>query len=73
MKGSVIVNKVPGNFHFSVHHYPNVAKKAFQTSMPLDFTHYIETLTFGNEKQMQIMTKKFDENFSSQVHGSEVI
>lgn len=41
--------------------------------MPLDFTHYIETLTFGNEKQMQIMTKKFDENFSSQVHGSSVI
>jgi CTP-dependent riboflavin kinase len=48
LSGFVFINKVPGNFHISGHHYPEVVQKLYMTGHTLDFSHKINHLSFGS-------------------------
>lgn len=49
VEGTVIINKVPGNFHLSTHAFGQVVQMLYMSGHPLDFTHTVNHLSFGNE------------------------
>lgn len=53
VEGTVIINKVPGNFHLSTHAFGEVIQKLYMTGHRLDFSHTINHLSFGNDTQMK--------------------
>ena len=53
VEGTVIINKVPGNFHLSTHAFGQVVQKLYMGGRTLDFTHTINHLSFGNDTQMK--------------------
>ena len=53
LEGTVIINKVPGNFHLSTHAFGYVIQKIYMNGRKLDFTHTIHHLSFGNDTQMK--------------------
>jgi len=59
LSGFVFINKVPGNFHISGHHYPEVVQMLMMQGHSLDFTHKINHLSFGNMKDIQHIEKNF--------------
>ena len=50
LAGTVIINKVPGNFHVSTHAFGEVVQKLYMTGRKLDFSHVINHLSFGNDQ-----------------------
>jgi Endoplasmic reticulum vesicle transporter len=51
--GTVIINKVPGNFHVSTHAYGDVVQRLYMGGRALDFSHEIKHLSFGNDKMVR--------------------
>jgi len=51
--GFVFINKVPGNFHISGHHYPEAMHRVFMEGNQIDFTHKINHLSFGDLKDAE--------------------
>ena len=64
VEGTVIINKVPGNFHLSTHAFGEVIQKLYMTGHRLDFSHTINHLSFGNDTQMKQIQNKYDEKFN---------
>ena len=64
VEGTVIINKVPGNFHLSTHAFGEVIQKLYMTGHRLDFSHTINHLSFGNDTQMKQIQSKYDEKFN---------
>jgi hypothetical protein len=52
LKGSIIVNKVNGDFHISSHAYGEVWQLLQIQQRLIDFTHSIKHLSFGNEQDI---------------------
>lgn len=53
VEGTVIINKVPGNFHLSTHSFGEVVQRVYMSGKRLDFSHTIHHLSFGDDKQMK--------------------
>ena len=65
----MFINKVPGNFHISMHHYPEAVQMLYMSGKTLDFTHKINHLSFGNMKDMQFIEKNYNEKFKFELDG----
>ena len=48
LTGFVFINKVPGNFHISMHHYPEAFQHLMLRGYNIDFSHKINHLSFGD-------------------------
>ena len=73
LSGFVFINKVPGNFHISGHHYPDAVQKLFMAGYKLDFSHTINHLSFGNKQDMAHIEKNFDEKFKFELDGRDIV
>jgi hypothetical protein len=49
MVGKIYINKVPGNFHISSHHYPDALINLIRKGVKFDYTHTIRELSFGEK------------------------
>lgn len=56
LKGSIIVNKVNGNFHISSHAYAEAVMLLYAQRKMLDFSHNINHLSFGSEESISKIT-----------------
>lgn len=65
----MFINKVPGNFHISGHHYPEVVQMLYMSGHKLDFTHKINHLSFGNIKDIEHIESNFKEKFKFELDG----
>lgn len=72
LEGTVIINKVPGNFHLSTHAFGHVIQKIYMNGRQLDFTHTINHLSFGNDTQMKQIQSKYDEKFTFDLDGTHI-
>lgn len=73
LSGFVFINKVPGNFHISGHHYPGAVERLYMTGHKLDFTHKINHLSFGDLGDIDHIEKNFDEHFKFELDGREIL
>ena len=64
VEGTVIINKVPGNFHLSTHAFGEVVQRIYMYGRRLDFSHRINHLSFGDDTQMKAIQNTFGEKFS---------
>jgi hypothetical protein len=63
IKGFVVVNKVPGNFHISSHAYGSLIQRlAADGHFTFDVSHKIKHLSFGEDKDLKYIKKRFGEN-----------
>ena len=69
VEGTVIINKVPGNFHLSSHAFGQVIQKLYMTGHSLDFSHTVNHLSFGNDTQMKQIQSRFGEKFTFDLDG----
>lgn len=57
LKGTLIVNKINGNFHISSHSYAEAVMLVVQKNRLLDFEHKINHLSFGAEDHISRIKK----------------
>jgi hypothetical protein len=72
MVGSVIINKVPGNFHISTHAFGDVVQKLYLNGHRLDFSHTINHLSFGDDGKMREIFRKFGDKFVFDLDGTVI-
>ena len=72
LSGAVFINKVPGNFHISMHHYPEVVQRLFMHGQHLDFSHKVNHLSFGDLNDIQAIENNFDEKFKFELDGRDI-
>ncbi|TNV72189.1 hypothetical protein FGO68_gene5045 [Halteria grandinella] len=72
VEGTVIINKVPGNFHLSTHAFGQVVYMIYSNGRQLDFSHTINHLSFGNDTQMKQIMSRFGEKFVFDMDGTHV-
>ena len=72
MSGFVFINKVPGNFHISGHHYPEAVQKLFFLGHKLDFSHKINHLSFGDVSDIKHIESNFNEKFKFELDGRDI-
>ena len=72
VEGTVIINKVPGNFHLSTHAFGAVIQRLYMNGRPLDFSHTINHLSFGNDTQMKMIQNRYGEKFTFDLDGIRV-
>jgi hypothetical protein len=72
MEGTVIINKVPGNFHISTHAFGEVVQRIYMQGKRLDFSHTVNHLSFGNDTQMKQIQRKFGEKFVFDLDGHKI-
>ena len=70
MRGKIYINKVPGNFHISSHHYPDALFNLIQKGIQFDYTHTIRELTFGEKDQASEIRNKFGVKFKHELKGA---
>ena len=70
--GFVFINKVPGNFHISGHHYPDAVQKIYMAGYKLDFSHKINHLSFGNINNKDYIERNFGDSFKFELDGRDV-
>lgn len=57
MDGTVIINKVPGNFHISSHANAEALHMMYMSGRGIDFSHIVHKVSFGlDQHQQQIET-----------------
>ena len=71
LSGFVFINKVPGNFHISGHHYPDAVQKLYMKGHSLDFSHKINHLSFGDISDVEIIENNFGEKIKFELDGRE--
>jgi len=63
VKGYIVVNKVPGNFHISSHAYGSIIQRLASDGLfTFDVSHKINHLSFGEDKDIKYIKKSFGEN-----------
>ncbi len=72
VEGTVIINKVPGNFHLSTHAFGQVVQMIYMGGRQLDFTHTVKHLSFGNDTQMKQIQSKYGEKFVFDMDGHHI-
>ena len=66
LKGFILVNKVPGNFHISSHAYHDKIFAVIGKELgKLDFSHEILHLSFGGNQEIQFIQSAFHEGVLS--------
>ena len=72
MSGFVYINKVPGNFHISGHHYPQAVQRLYMEGHSIDFSHKINHLSFGELKDIEHIEQNFNEKFNFELDGRDI-
>ena len=72
LSGFVFINKVPGNFHISGHHYPEAVQMVYMQGGELDFSHTINHLSFGDLGDIGYIENNFKEKFKFELDGRNV-
>lgn len=72
MSGFVFINKVPGNFHISMHHYPEAVMQLMSRGYKFDFTHKINHLSFGDLNDIKHITSNYGEEFKFELDGRDI-
>ena len=72
IEGEVQIHKVPGNFHISSHDQGNLMNRIYQKGQRVDFTHTINTLSFGNKEEERIVRTRFGETIKNELEGKTV-
>mmetsp|Transcript_11114 Transcript_11114/g.18646 ORF Transcript_11114/g.18646 Transcript_11114/m.18646 type:complete len:237 (+) Transcript_11114:473-1183(+) len=72
LSGFVFINKVPGNFHISGHHYPDAVRQLFMRGLKLDFSHKINHLSFGDLEDVSLIEKNFGEKIKFELDGRDI-
>ena len=68
--GYIMVNKVPGNFHISMHSYHDIVMEAFDNNVArLDLSHRISHISFGDNKDLQQIRTEFEEGVLAPLDG----
>lgn len=75
MVGSIEVNKVPGNFHISSHAYHGILNQIFRDNNvnTIDVSHKIHHISFGEDKDLKEIKKKFNQGVLNPLDGVEKI
>lgn len=55
--GTVIINKVPGNFHISSHANDDAVRMMYMSGRAFDFSHVVHHLSFGIDYQQEQIEK----------------
>jgi hypothetical protein len=73
--GSVLVNKVPGNFHVSSHAYQFHLGEIYAQNgiSTLDLSHKINHVSFGSDDDIKEIKKKFNKGVLNPLDGVEVL
>ena len=63
LEGSISVLRLPGNFHVSSHAFYNIIKefRANGTNINFDITHTVNHISFGEEKDIEMIKKDFND------------
>ena len=70
IKGYFLVNKVPGNFHFSSHAFgPTIQRLATEGMLSMDLNHKINHLSFGNLDEINKVRNVFKEGVVTPLNG----
>ncbi|CDW72632.1 UNKNOWN [Stylonychia lemnae] len=72
VEGTVIINKVPGNFHLSTHAFGEVVQRLYMQGRRLDFSHTIQHLSFGNDTDMANIMQKYEEKYTFDLDGTSI-
>ncbi len=68
--GYIQVNKVPGNFHISMHSYHDIVMQAFDNSVTrLDLSHRIGHISFGDNRELMEIRSEFQEGVLTPLDG----
>ena len=75
IKGEFKVMRLPGNFHISSHSFADVLKEFYRRGIEfgMNLTHTINHISFGNEKDIHIIQKKFHEGIITPLDNYTVI
>jgi hypothetical protein len=65
VEGTIVINKVPGNFHISTHAYSQMVQRLYMSGRHLDFSHDIHFLQFGEETHYNSIKYNFGDTFDS--------
>ncbi len=72
MVGTVIINKVPGNFHISTHAFGEVVQRIYMGGKRLDFSHTVNHLSFGNDLMMKQILERYNDKFNYDLDGTSI-
>lgn len=68
--GFIQVNKVPGNFHISMHAHHDIIMQAFDNALPrLDLSHKIGHISFGENRELMEIRSEFQEGVLTPLDG----
>jgi hypothetical protein len=60
VRGYIVVNKVPGNFHVSSHAFgPQIQKLASEGHFTFDVSHKVNHISFGDYKDLKYIKRTF--------------
>ena len=72
IQGTVVINKVPGNFHISTHAFGHIVQMFYAGGGKLDFSHTVHHLSFGDDGMNKELAQRFGENFNNDLDGVRV-
>lgn len=71
LSGSISVLKVPGNLHISTHSFAHLVSKLTREGVYNgDLSHTVNHLSFGDEKDIDMIKKKFNIGFINPIDGT---
>mmetsp|Transcript_44964 Transcript_44964/g.51983 ORF Transcript_44964/g.51983 Transcript_44964/m.51983 type:complete len:330 (-) Transcript_44964:154-1143(-) len=75
LRGYILVNKVPGNFHISSHAYGHLLQEVFRQNgiSTIDVSHRINHLSFGEEKDLTYVRKNFKQGVLNPLNGMQKV
>jgi len=73
--GSILVNKVPGNFHVSAHAHQFFLGEIFAQNgiATIDLSHKINHVSFGSDDDIKEIKKKFNKGVLNPLDGVQVV
>ena len=71
MEGTVLLHKVPGNFHISSHDIPNVVVNLVRDAYKIDLSHKINHLSFGEKQDQALIRKRYSGQIDNELNGKD--
>ena len=71
MEGTVLLHKVPGNFHISSHDIPNVVVNLVREAYKIDLSHKINHLSFGEKQDQTLIKKRYSGQIDNELNGKD--
>lgn len=71
LKGFILINRVPGNFHISAHAFGAILPTLFQQAKIqfLDLQHKVNHISFGEQNDLKDIKKKFSQGVLNPLDG----